>query len=410
MPDKTSSFVRCPECGKKYRLTDASSGKKARCRCGCEFDVSTGRIISRSGSGSQRAAALTETSTGKSVLKTKRRSARIISQSTEALATVESLAQAKADILSEVGKVIVGQKKVLNQILTAFFAQGHCLLMGVPGLAKTMMVHSLAQTMLLDFKRIQFTPDLMPTDITGTNILQRDPETRERRFVFHEGPIFTNVLLADEINRTPPKTQAALLEAMQEHRVTASGHTYTLPEPFLVLATQNPIELEGTYPLPEAQLDRFILLIKVDYPDLQEEQEILLSTTSGDGEVLEGALDADSVTMYQDLVRRVPVSEHVAGYAVRLCRATRPQSDEAPDFIKKLVRYGCGPRAGQSLMLTAKAHVVLNGRFNVSCEDIREYALPVLRHRLILNFAAASEGLDTDAVIKRLLDTVGESE
>jgi len=271
-------------------------------------------------------------------------------------------------------------------------------------------VYSLAQTMLLKFNRIQFTPDLMPTDITGTNILQRDPKTRQRRFVFQQGPIFTNVLLADEINRTPPKTQAALLEAMQEHNVTISGHTHALPEPFLVLATQNPIELEGTYPLPEAQLDRFILLIKVDYPDLEEEQQILLTTTGRDGEPLDGILDAKSVLRYQDLVRQVPVSEHVAQYAARLCRATRPQSDEAPEFISEFVRYGCGPRAGQSLILAAKAHVVLNGRFNVSCDDIRKYALPVLRHRMILNFAAASEGLDTDAVIKRLLDTVGESE
>jgi len=329
--------------------------------------------------------------------------------SRETIAAVESLAQVKATVLDEVGKVIVGQKEVLNQILTAFFARGHCVLMGVPGLAKTMMVYSLAQTMLLDFKRIQFTPDLMPTDITGTNILQRDPKTRQRRFVFHRGPIFTNVLLADEINRTPPKTQAALLEAMQERRVTESGRTHTLPDPFLVLATQNPLELEGTYPLPEAQLDRFILLIKVDYPNLREEQQILLSTTGRDGEVLDGILDAKSVIKYQDLVRRVPVSEYVANYAARLCRATRPQSDEAPEFVKKFVRYGCGPRAGQSLILAAKAHVLLNGRFNVSCDDIREYALPVLRHRLILNFAAASEGLDTDAVIKKLLEAVGES-
>jgi MoxR-like ATPase len=217
------------------------------------------------------------------------------------------------------------------------------------------------------------------------------------------------VLLADEINRTPPKTQAALLEAMQEHQVTTGGNTYDLPSPFLVLATQNPLELEGTYPLPEAQLDRFILLIKVDYPDLDEEQKILLSTTGSDGEALKSMVDARSVTMYQDLVRRVPVSEHVANYAARLCRATRPHGD-APDFIQKYVRYGCGPRAGQSLLLSAKAHVVLNGRFNVSCEDIRKYVLPVMRHRVILNFAAASEGLDSDAVIDRLLETISESQ
>ncbi|OHB76110.1 MAG: AAA family ATPase [Planctomycetes bacterium RBG_16_55_9] len=328
----------------------------------------------------------------------------------EALALVERLAKVKAAILGEVAKAIVGQKEVLEQILTGFFAGGHCLLLGVPGLAKTLMVHSLAQTMHLQFKRIQFTPDLMPTDITGTNILEEDPETRQRCFTFRKGPVFTNVLLADEINRTPPKTQAALLEAMQERHVTTGGDTYGLPSPFLVLATQNPLELEGTYPLPEAQLDRFILLIKVDYPDLAQEQEILLSTTAGDGEQIQSRIDAKSVLMYQDLVRRVPVSSHVANYAARLCRATRPMQDGVPDFVKKYVRYGCGPRAGQSLLLSAKAHVVLNGRFNVSCEDVRKYALPVMRHRVILNFAGASEGLDSDAVIKKLMDTVPESQ
>ena len=401
MADKRST-VSCPECGRMYQVSNVSPGqpgsagsdqtrlRRARCKCGCKFDVASGQIVDKSGS----TASLVRTASG----------------SSGTVAAVESLAEARANILAEVGKAIVGQKKVLDQILTAFFARGHCVLMGVPGLAKTMMVHSLSQTMLLDFKRIQFTPDLMPTDITGTNILQNDPKTRQRRFVFHKGPIFTNVLLADEINRTPPKTQAALLEAMQERTVTESGRTHTLPEPFLVLATQNPLELEGTYPLPEAQLDRFILFIKVDYPDLQEEQQILLSTTGRDGEVLDGILDAKSVTRFQDLVRQVPVSEYVAKYAARLCRATRPQRDEAPEFVNKFVRYGGGPRAGQSLILAAKAHVVLNGRFNVSCDDIREYALPVLRHRIILNFAAASEGLDTDAVINKLLDAVGESD
>ena len=387
MSDKTST-MSCPECGRKYDVSRVSAGTKARCKCGCKFDVSSGQIVEQGMP--QARPADTNVVPG------------------DALEAVESLALAKERVLNEVGKIIIGQKDVLDQILTAFFAKGHCLLMGVPGLAKTLMVHSLAQTMLLKFNRIQFTPDLMPTDITGTNILQTDSETRQRRFVFQQGPIFTNVLLADEINRTPPKTQAALLEAMQERKVTSSGHTYSLPEPFLVLATQNPLELEGTYPLPEAQLDRFILLVKVDYPNLEEEQQILLTTTGRDGESLDGILDAKSVMRYQNLVRQVPVSEHVAKYAARLCRATRPGSDEAPEFISKFVRYGCGPRAGQSLILAAKAHVVLNGRFNVSCEDIRKYTLPVMRHRLILNFAAASEGLDTDAVIQRLLDTVGE--
>jgi MoxR-like ATPase len=387
MQGNIASTVQCPECGKTYKLSHASPGKKARCRCGCEFEITAEQLT----------------------VDNSRQSQRLEISDDEALAAVERLAKVKAAILNEVGKTIIGQKEVLEQILTGFFAGGHCLLLGVPGLAKTLMVHSLAQTMHLHFKRIQFTPDLMPTDITGTNILEEDPKTRQRSFAFHKGPIFTNVLLADEINRTPPKTQAALLEAMQEHQVTTGGDTYDLPSPFLVLATQNPLELEGTYPLPEAQLDRFILLIKVDYPDLIEEQKILLSTTGSDGEALKSMVDARSVTMYQDLVRRVPVSEHVANYAARLCRATRPQGD-VPDFIQKYVRYGCGPRAGQSLLLSAKAHVVLNGRFNVSCEDIRRYALPVMRHRVILNFAAASEGLDSDAVIERLLETISESQ
>ena len=387
MSGNIASTVQCPECGKTYKLSHALPGKKARCRCGCEFEITAEKLPADDS----------------------RQSQRLEISDDEALAAVERLAKVKAAILSEVGKAIIGQKDVLEQILTGFFAGGHCLLLGVPGLAKTLMVHSLAQTMHLRFKRIQFTPDLMPTDITGTNILEEDPETRQRSFAFHKGPIFTNVLLADEINRTPPKTQAALLEAMQEHQVTTGGNTYDLPSPFLVLATQNPLELEGTYPLPEAQLDRFILLIKVDYPDLDEEQKILLSTTGADGELIKNMVDARSVTMYQDLVRRVPVSEHVANYAARLCRATRPQGD-VPDFIQKYVRYGCGPRAGQSLLLSAKAHVVLNGRFNVSCEDIRKYALPVMRHRVILNFAAASEGLDSDAVIDRLLETIPESQ
>ena len=387
MSDKIASTVQCPECGKVYKLSHASPGKKARCRCGCEFEIAAEQISEDDTPQFQR----------------------LKISSDETLAAVERMAKVKTAILKEVRKIIVGQKDVLEQILAGFFAGGHCLLLGVPGLAKTLMVHSLAQTMHLNFKRIQFTPDLMPTDITGTNILEEDPETRQRCFTFHKGPIFTNVLLADEINRTPPKTQAALLEAMQEHRVTTGGNTYKLPAPFLVLATQNPLELEGTYPLPEAQLDRFILLIKVDYPNLEQEQKILLSTTGADGELLKSLVDTKSVIMYQSLVRRVPVSKHVANYAARLCRATRPQGD-APDFIKKYVRYGCGPRAGQSLLLSAKAHVVLNGRFNVSCEDICKYALPVMRHRVILNFAAASEGLDSDAIIRKLLDTVNESQ
>jgi MoxR-like ATPase len=279
--------------------------------------------------------------------------------------------------------------------------------MGVPGLAKTLMVNSLAQSMALGFRRVQFTPDLMPTDITGTTIIEEDDRGR-RRFVFNHGPIFTNILLADEINRTPPKTQAALLEAMQERRVTVSGESHTLPSPFLVLATQNPLEQEGTYPLPEAQLDRFLFLVKVDYPSAEEEEQILLSTTVESLPVLRRIITGSAILECQDLVRRVPVSPFVANYAARLVRATRPSDPSAPAFIKKWVRWGCGPRAGQALLLAAKAHVVLTGRFNVSCADIRAYAHPVLRHRLGLNFAAVSEGYDTDKIIDQVLAAIPE--
>jgi len=414
--------IRCPQCAKQYEIISSNLGQKARCQCGCTFDIIPENIVNSSAPAAAAAPANPAASSTAPPpppdtplpvaipeATSQYQTTQITAPSDDAMAQVEALGHSRAAILNEVGKVIVGQKEVLDQVLTAFFAQGHCLLMGVPGLAKTMMVRCLSETMLLNFNRIQFTPDLMPTDITGTNILEEDAQTGQRQFVFHKGPIFTNVLLADEINRTPPKTQAALLEAMQEHKVTASGKSYLINQPFLVLATQNPIEQEGTYPLPEAQLDRFIFLVKVDYPNPEEEQEILLSTTRGDATNLEPILDAESILKYQGLVRQVPVSEHVAGYASRLSRATRPQSDEAPDFIKKFVRYGCGPRAGQSLILAAKAHVVLNGRFNVSCADIRAYVLPVLRHRVILNFAAASEEIDADDIIQRLLQTIPEA-
>jgi MoxR-like ATPase len=322
--------------------------------------------------------------------------------------SVARLAKYKARIVEEIGKVVIGQHDIIDQVLTAFFAGGHCLLMGVPGLAKTLLVNTLSQTMALDFHRIQFTPDLMPTDITGTDILQEDPETRQREFVFREGPIFSNVLLADEINRTPPKTQAALLEAMQEKQVSNGRDIYQLPEPFLVLATQNPIEQEGTYTMPEAQLDRFIFLVKLGYATEAEELEIVLRTTGQAPEIPEPVLDAPLILAFQALIRSVPVAEHVAAYAVRLMRATRPENTDAPDFIKRCLEFGCGPRAGQSLILAAKAHAALNGRFAVSCDDIRRFALPVLRHRIILNFSAVSEGLDADQIIAQLLDTIQE--
>ena len=330
---------------------------------------------------------------------------------------VAALAETRRRLLEEVGQVIVGQKDVLDQVLTALFAKGHCVMTGVPGLAKTLMVSSLAKTLTLDFKRIQFTPDLMPTDITGTMVLAEEGQSHDgsgahhggrghRSFAFQSGPIFTNMLLADEINRTPPKTQAALLEGMQERRVTVGGVTHPLPEPFLVLATQNPIEQEGTYALPEAQLDRFLFMINVDYPSLSEEQEILIKTTLDSIPSLGSMITRDEIMRFQNLVRRVPVSRYVANYAARLARATRPDDSVAPEFIPKCVQWGCGPRAGQALLLAAKSHVLLSGRFNVSVQDIRKFVHPVFRHRFGLNFTAISEGYDTDTIIDWLLEAV----
>jgi MoxR-like ATPase len=323
-------------------------------------------------------------------------------------AALAQLRQARDTLLAEIGKVIVGQKEVLNEVLVALFARGHCLLIGVPGLAKTLMVKTLGQAIDLQTSRIQFTPDLMPSDITGTDILEEDPATGKREFCFHRGPLFTSLLLADEINRTPPKTQAALLEAMQERRVTAAGKTFELPEPFMVLATQNPIEQEGTYPLPEAQLDRFMFCVLMKYPRPEDERRVLLETTRDAAEAVQKVLDGPAILRCQHLVRQVPVSEHVALYTMDLIRATRPDTEGSPDFIKRWVRWGAGTRAGQYLLLAAKAHILLEGRFSVSCADVRQYALPVLRHRIFCNFAAASEGVSNDDIIRKVLETVKE--
>ena len=302
----------------------------------------------------------------------------------------------------------MGQREVVDLLLTALFARGHCLLVGVPGLAKTRMVRALSSLLDLDGKRIQFTPDLMPSDVTGTEILEEDPVDRRRTFRFVQGPVFTNVLLADEINRTPPKTQSSLLEAMQEYRVTASGKTYDLPRPFFVLATQNPIEQEGTYPLPEAQLDRFMFEVRIDYPSREDEIEIYRSTTTDEEPVLPKVLGAEEILELQRIVRRIPVSEHVAAYAADLVRASRPKDPAAPAFVKEWVAWGAGPRAGQNLLLAAKARAALAGRFHASADDVRAAALPVMRHRIFPSFAAASEGVASDAIVKRLLETVQE--
>ncbi len=322
----------------------------------------------------------------------------------DALAT---LAKSGELIAAEVGKIIVGQVDVIGQILTAFFARGHVVIEGVPGLAKTLMINSLAETMSLDFTRVQFTPDLMPTDITGTTLLNED-EHGKRHFTFSKGPVFTNILLADEINRTPPKTQAALLEAMQERNVSVGGESYKLPEPFLVLATQNPIEQEGTYTLPEAQLDRFLFLVKIDYPSLSEEEKILLSTTLEALPKLAQIIDGETIIQMQKAVRGIKIRPEVANYAARLARATRPDSDEAPDFVNQWVRWGCGPRAGQGLLLAAKSNAGLSGRDEVTFDDVKKFVHPVLRHRMGLNFAAVSEGQTTDDIVDLLLKHVPE--
>jgi MoxR-like ATPase len=323
---------------------------------------------------------------------------------------VEKLRDAHRRLREEMGKVIVGQTEVLDQLLTAIFCRSHALLVGVPGLAKTLMVHTLAQALDLSFKRIQFTPDLMPSDITGTEVIQEDPVSRQRAFRFMPGPIFAHVVLADEINRTPPKTQAALLEAMQERKVSVGGVDHPMKDPFFVLATQNPIEQEGTYPLPEAQLDRFLFLIKVDYPTDEEEERIMRLGTSDAPASVGKVLGADDILALQKVVRRVPVSDHVLAYAKRLSRMSRPGRPEAADFVNKWLTWGAGPRASMNLVLAAKAHAVLHGRFHASVEDVAAVAAPVLRHRLIPNFAAQSEGVSPDDVVRRLLEAAPRHE
>ncbi len=317
----------------------------------------------------------------------------------------QELVQAQAAIRAEIGRVIVGQERVVEELLTSLFTSGHCLLIGVPGLAKTLLVSTLAQALHLSFNRVQFTPDLMPSDITGTEVLEEDAE-RRRFFRFLKGPVFTNVLLADEINRTPPKTQAALLQAMQEYQVTAGGRTYPLERPFFVLATQNPIEQEGTYPLPEAQLDRFMFSITLDYPSFDEEVRVVHATTAAANPVVAPVLDAARIIAYQDLVRRVPAAAPVVEYAVRLAQASRPGAAGAPKFVGDYVSWGAGPRASQYLVLGAKARALLAGRFAASIEDVRALAPAVLRHRILTNFTAEAEGVSAREIVRRLLEAL----
>ena len=318
--------------------------------------------------------------------------------------SAEMMQAACQQTMEQVSKVIVGQQDVVQQLLIALFAQGHCLLIGVPGLAKTLMVRTLSRALSLDFNRIQFTPDLMPADITGTEVIQEDKNSGQRDFRFVTGPVFTNVLLADEINRTPPKTQAALLEAMQERQVTAGGQRHVLPDPFFVLATQNPIEQEGTYPLPEAQLDRFMLNVLVDYPAEVDELEIIKQTTDAAEVELSTVLDAEQILDAARIVQQVPIADHVARFALKLIRATRPGREESPKVVDELVMWGAGPRAGQDLVSAAKVKALMSGRLSVDLEDIQAVAYPVLRHRIKTNFNAESDGINSDDIIRQLIE------
>ena len=322
------------------------------------------------------------------------------------LQAVEEVARSREEVLAEIGKRIVGQQQVIDLLLTALFARGHCIFVGVPGLAKTLLISTLSEMLNLSFSRIQFTPDLMPSDITGTDVLQEDVGRGRRFFRFIKGPIFANIVLADEINRTPPKTQAALLQAMQEYRVTAGGNTYDLDLPFLVFATQNPIEQEGTYPLPEAQLDRFMLQVDVRYPDEEDEVEIVRQVTSDYEPQLNKVLSPERIRALQALVLRVPVADHVVRYAVKLCRSSRPEMEEAPAVVREYLNWGAGPRASQFLILAGKARAILDGRYAVRVDDVRALAGPVLQHRLVRNFRAEAEGFSAAKIVTQLLEAV----
>lgn len=319
---------------------------------------------------------------------------------------VELLAGKISSVKSELAKIIVGQTEIIDQILIALISNGHCLLVGVPGLAKTLLVKTLSEVLDLKFSRIQFTPDLMPSDITGTEVLEEDKLSNKRFFRFIEGPIFANIILADEINRTPPKTQSALLEAMQEHKVTAAGVSYKLPEPFFVLATQNPIEQEGTYPLPEAQLDRFMFNLWLDYPDFKDEIQIVHNTTSSYSASLQKVLNSSDLLNFQELVKRVPVADNVIQFAVKISNLTRPNQNNSPDFVKNWITWGAGPRASQYLILAAKSKAIIDGRFTPNIDDVKFAMLPVLRHRIITNFAAEAEGISSVDIIKKLTENL----
>lgn len=325
-------------------------------------------------------------------------------EATDDVALATKLMEATEILKKEVGKIIIGQEEIIDQLLVGLFSKAHCFMVGVPGLAKTLLVSTLSKALHLQFKRIQFTPDLMPSDITGTDIIQEDVETGKKVFEFAQGPIFANMILADEINRTPPKTQAALLEAMQERQITVGTNTYPLDKPFFVLATQNPIEQEGTYPLPEAQLDRFMFCLYIDYPQPGEELEIYKKTTVEQATDIKAVLTAEDILELQGIVRKVPVGDHVFDYVLEIIRKTRPSDSIAPHFVSEMLDVGAGPRAGQNLVIGAKARAIMYGRFYVTCEDVKALILPVLRHRILTNFNAESEGVKADDIIKRIIE------
>ncbi len=378
-------IVKCEECGRGFNLREEQYGK-VNCKCGAILAGPKAGAATPEGSPPPADAQMSD------------------------MDAVKHLKAAYEALKSEIATVIVGQDKVVEEVLIAIFARGHCLLEGVPGLAKTLMISSLAKSLDLSFKRIQFTPDLMPSDITGTEVIQDDKSTGERVFRFIKGPVFANIVLADEINRTPPKTQAALLESMQEKSVTVAGTQHKLTLPFFVLATQNPLEQEGTYPLPEAQLDRFLFKIFVDYPSDAEELEIMRRVTTPTKAVIKPVLNGEQINLLQEIVLRVPVADHVYDYARKIVRSTRPEKGEAPDFIRNWVNWGAGPRASLNLILAGKARAILNGQFHVACEDIEAVAPSILRHRLACNFTAQAEGITTDKVIEKLLQSIPKTE
>ena len=410
-PKTATGRIQCESCGRVVKVGLDTVNRKVRCKCGHMFRVSPEKFLAVAGStpelrpsenGNDRdlVSTLTQSRNGRGA------------GNTPTEATADDVERVKAvrasyqQIIGQLSNAIVGQREVIEQVLISLFAKGHVLLVGVPGLAKTLLVSSISQVLDLRFKRIQFTPDLMPSDITGTEVLQEDRTTGQRNFQFVEGPVFANMVLADEINRAPPKTQAALLEAMQERQVTVGDQTMKLPEPFLVMATQNPIEQEGTYALPEAQLDRFLFNITVDYPSHDEEFDVIRHATTEQKTSLETVLDGDTIIELQKTVRRIPVADHVIAYARDLVQATRPRSTEAPKFVKELVGWGAGPRAGISLIMAAKARAVLHGRFHATTEDVKHVVYPVLRHRVVTTFNAEASGVKRDDVISMLLEQI----